>query len=180
MLSEISDVSNLINIDQNMADQSNLVGNKKLEFIGHSFLVRLERFIQCQQNDKWNNLKLNKAEFDLKFSARGGTKLRELIQLCKWNTFSACADQTDSISHCPDIVYIEIGSNDLCSISLTAKSFAKHIISFASYLRTGFEINIVIIGQILHRHSPTCNYKRSNQIDFDIHLTKKLTRPMIK
>ena len=99
-----------------MADLSSSVVHKKLvrvEFIGHAFLVRLQKFIHGVE---WDNLKLNKTGFDLKFSAKGmkgGMKLHELIRVCKWDTFNACADHSgglSTISSRPDIVYIEIGN----------------------------------------------------------------------
>ena len=64
-----------------MADLSSSVANKRfvrVEFIGHSFLVRLQKFIH---ESEWDNLKLNKTEFDLKFSAKGGMKLHESIRI---------------------------------------------------------------------------------------------------
>jgi hypothetical protein len=51
----------------------------------------------------------------------------------------------------PDIVYIQIGGNDL-SNTTSSKSVASEIFSFANFLHFGFHIPIVIIGELLFRN----------------------------
>ena len=60
------------------------------------------------------------------------------------------------------IAYLEIGTNDLCKTSQSAETFARQIISFASYIRKGFGVDSVIIGQILHCHPRTFHHHNDN------------------
>ena len=52
----------------------------------------------------------------------------------------------------PDIVYLQIGGNDLSDQLLSPTKVAKSIYSFACYLRYGLNIKIVVIGQLLLRN----------------------------
>ena len=52
----------------------------------------------------------------------------------------------------PDIVYLQIGGNDLSDQLLSPTKVANSIYSFACYLRYGLNIKIVVIGQLLLRN----------------------------
>ena len=142
-----------------------------IELVGHSFLVRLEKFMQ---KGKWNNLNLDNEKFVLHFSAKGGMKLQELLKICNWHADPEALRTNPGQLELPvpHVAYLEIGTNDLCQQSQSAETFARQIVSFASYLRKGFGVDCVIISQILHRH-PRTSGKNNNSTchlnrDFDI------------
>ena len=126
-------------------------GQYNIELVGHSFLVRLQQFVQ---KDNWKNLKLANEKYALKFSAKGGMKLQELLKTCNWHSDPDALNTNPGQLKLPvpQFAYLEMGTNDLCQSSQSAEIFAKQIVSFASYLRKGFGVDNVIIGQILHRH----------------------------
>ena len=49
----------------------------------------------------------------------------------------------------PDIVFLQIGSNDLCSSSQTPVKVANSIIDLADILVRSYSVKRVIIGQLL-------------------------------
>ena len=51
----------------------------------------------------------------------------------------------------PNIVYLEIGSNDLCRSANTPAVVAKKIYDLARYLHFDHGVQKVVIGQILQR-----------------------------
>ena len=51
----------------------------------------------------------------------------------------------------PDIVVLQIGSNDLCKETNEVHDVAKGIIEVAMSLRFKYNVNKVIVCQILHR-----------------------------
>lgn len=52
---------------------------------------------------------------------------------------------------CPNIVYLQIGGNDISDKNNTDLSVANEIFSFAHFLHYGLHINIVVIGELLWR-----------------------------
>ena len=75
--------------------------------------------------------------------------------MCKWQRPLIDVDDNKNVnSPIPHVIYLVIGTNDLCQEKQSEETFARQIVSFASYLRKGFGVNCVIIGQILHRHGP--------------------------
>ena len=83
-------------------------------------------------------------------------------QLCSW---SPCELGFSKVK--PDLVYLEIGSNDLCDITVMPEVLAKHVAAFADYLCLAHGINTVYVGQVLQRFKmpDTCSlsvaeYKR--------------------
>jgi lysophospholipase L1-like esterase len=47
---------------------------------------------------------------------------------------------------------IDIGSNDLCRRSSSPEQVAARITGLAAFIHTGYNVDYVIVGQILHRH----------------------------
>lgn len=57
----------------------------------------------------------------------------------------------DSSIAAADLIFISLGSNDLCDANYPPHKFARDIVSYANYLKCGLEIKQVVIGQILFR-----------------------------
>ena len=53
----------------------------------------------------------------------------------------------------PDIVYLQIGGNDLSNTMTSSESVANEIYSFANFLHFGLHIPVVIIGELLFPNS---------------------------
>ena len=49
----------------------------------------------------------------------------------------------------PDIVFVEIGSNDLCSPGKCPRLLTRNVVSFARYLREMYFVKLVILGSVL-------------------------------
>ena len=92
---------------------------------------------------------------NLRFMDKGGMRLQDLVKICKWRRPLSTADDKNVNSLSYHVIYLEIGTNDLCLVRQAEETFARQVVSFAFYLRKGFGVNCVIIGQILHRHGPT-------------------------
>ena len=50
-----------------------------------------------------------------------------------------------------DILFLKLGSNDLCDQTLDPQKFVKDLLSYASYLIVGLEIRLVAISHIIVR-----------------------------
>ena len=113
--------------------------NTKVLLTGHSFLKRLESY-----DKSYKTLQLKADDFDLTFSAVGGDNLVLLR-----DRLGKVIPTQKSLK--PNIVYIEIGSNDLCSVNNSPDIVAKKIMDITRYLHYGHGVQKVIIGQILQR-----------------------------
>lgn len=114
----------------------------QVSLIGHSFIRRLRDFMAC--NPESANLGLYCDQYEVSCRARGGLTIS---QLCSCRQFT-------HFSRCPDIVFIQIGGNDLVCDTPNIPKLTQDIISYASYLKDGCGVKRVIIGQILRRDPP--------------------------
>ncbi|KAJ8301835.1 hypothetical protein KUTeg_020822 [Tegillarca granosa] len=87
------------------------------------------------------NLRLSRSIYTVTTRSRGGLKVRTLANDASMTQFSTQQD----------IVFLQIGGNDLCNPGLRVESLCHQITSFAHYLRHGVGIRRVIIGQLLRR-----------------------------
>lgn len=72
------------------------------------------------------------------------------------------------------ILYLDIGSNDLCNPSLSASEIAQRIVDGAKYFLDHYNIAIVIIGQIIERlNTPYPQYNSK------VHQTNQQIRHLI-
>lgn len=123
-------------------------GRVKVVILGHSFIRRLRDFVFSTPN--YSNLRLFSSQFSVKFRARGGLTIGQLAISSNLLNFD---DE--------DMCFLQIGSNDLCNLSLPVKDIANAITSFASFLIVTGKVKIVIIGQVLFR-SPHVTDPRYN------------------
>lgn len=73
------------------------------------------------------------------FRARGGLRIASLANSKNLLTFEVT----------PDICFLQIGENDVLSISVD--TIVRDIVALASFIRSGIGIRTVIIGQLLRR-----------------------------
>ena len=123
-------------------------GRVKVVILGHSFIRRLRDFVFTTPD--YGNLRLFSSQFSVKFRARGGLTIGQLASSSNLVNFVG-----------GDICFLQIGSNDLCNVSLPVKDIANAITSFALFLIVSGKVNIVIIGQVFFR-SPHVTDPRYN------------------
>lgn len=122
------------------------MASMRVSVFGHSFVRRLGDYARCES---WENLRLDTNEFDVRFFGLGGSNVRTVQQ-----------NLGDISEYQPEIVFVQIGSNDLCKIDCEPEKLALDIISLANLLCEGYDVNRVIVGQILKRQEPSSFHAR--------------------
>ena len=108
----------------------------RVTVIGHSFITRIDRML-VQQFGLQHNFGVNSNIAEVKIMARGGMKTSDL------------RPQSIAATH-PDLVYLEIGSNDLCGTSTDGPRVGKAIYNLAMGLvQAG--VKKVVVGEIIYR-----------------------------
>ena len=129
--------------------------------IGHSFIRRLGEFVT--EHREYGNLRLDNSAFLVYIRGKGGLTVPGLANSSELLCFRVQ----------PDIVYVEIGSNDLTDPFIIVHRLAERIISFAKYLLLGIDIQPVIIGQVLWRKPAASDTNYNNRV---VELNKILHR----
>lgn len=120
--------------------------------LGHSFIRRLNEFMFNTYG--CDNLRLDYSLFDITCRAQGGLTIPRLIhERPDLYDFSVCE---------PDIVYLQIGGNDLSHSS--SETVANEIYSFANFLHFGLHIPFVIIGELLLRDPNKVGIKYNDKV----------------
>ena len=101
---------------------------------GHSFVSRLERAMG-----------LSTSEFTTQLIGRSGGTINTLRK-------DLGANITKHRDLKPQLAYLEIGSNDLCSTGATPDRVAENIFDICRYLHFGHGSHMIIVGEILIRH----------------------------
>ena len=151
--------------------------------LGHSFVARLQSFLQyCEYQSQcssfgdtspelkatldrihaWKidaNLGLNSYEYAISMHGIGGMKMRAEKQVKSLTSQLTAEVITDAM---PDIVFVEIGSNDLCSPGKCPRLLARNVVSFARYLREMYLVKLVILGSVLPRRDLGIPFPRYN------------------
>lgn len=111
-----------------------------------------------------NNLRLDYERFRILCRAQGGLTLHRLIH-----------ERSDlfTFGKTPDIVYIQVGGNDLAS-HLDAEHVATAVFSFANFLHHGLNIQFVIIGQLLRRRPDKVPINYNDKVFFTNMMLDKL------
>jgi len=113
-------------------------------FIGHSFINHLKPFI-ASGSPVMNvvNLNLDPQYFVNTLVGRSGATAggRRSIQ--------SALHVIDQIN--PNMVFLEIGSNDLCDENREPMHISVDIVSLARFIKIGYGISCVVIGKILPR-----------------------------
>ena len=106
---------------------------------GHSYVYHLRTFANSPSNSFDENFGLN--DIVVQWRSKGGKT---------WDMFEK-QDLSFVLSTKPDIVYLELGGNDLDSDS-SSDQVAHKALDISHYL-INHGISLVIIGEVLHRHS---------------------------
>ena len=121
---------------------------KHVLIYGHLFVDRLDKFSNYPGN-KWQNLCLDGTEIQVScYGVPGGTLNPGPKSIQRHSDIV--------LSTCPDAIFLQIGGNDLSDPLVNPHTLAVNIMSFAHYLITVFNVNHVIIGQLLFRFSRRC------------------------
>jgi lysophospholipase L1-like esterase len=105
--------------------------------IGHSFITRVSRF--CNGD----NLRLDKTQFSVIFIGQPGGTTRgpKSIQTVLHKLQGIRAD----------LVFLQLGSNDLCDENREPAQVAQDIISIANFIHVAYDVGCVVIGDIIPR-----------------------------
>ena len=132
-----------------------------LAVLGHSFVRRLGEFVEgkhlplpcrARHRTRFSNLRI--AGERVAFFGRGGACVvgRRSILAFLHGWLGGLNLKS---------VYVDLGSNDLCDPSSSPESVAQNLVALANFLHVGYEIPIVIIGQISQRiREPYPGYNR--------------------
>lgn len=124
-------------------------GPVKAIIVGHSFVKRLADF--CSDRRNFANLRLETNLFHVEFKGVSGAKVSHS------NSAKSLGSMARTVSDmCPDIVYIDIGSNDLCSRNVQPTELALRIFDISTELSKSCKC--VVIGQILPRLCESSTY----------------------
>ena len=118
-------------------------------FLGHSFVNRLERF--CLENDDKHNFGLVPESHLLFYKSRGGAKLSDCRKDFK------VIRQVDA-----NLVFLEIGTNDLDSQVMSPEMLAEEVFKSANEIVQNFpEVQMVVVLEVLFR-SPMGRFPYNN------------------
>ena len=106
---------------------------------GHSFINHLESYID--KDVSRNNLGLDISQYNVRFKGLSGLSFEKRKRLRR----------EERVVRGASIVFLDIGTNDLANASYDPIKFARDLCSYAEYLREGFDVGRIIIGQILFR-----------------------------
>lgn len=119
----------------------------KVLIFGHSFVHRLESFVNTNRSTGWFNLGLDGTDIQVEFYGLGGGTLRpgpKSIQRRKHLSVIS--------SYQPSSMFLQICGNDINAYTDTDK-LARDAVSFADFLLTGYDLRHVVLGQLLPRFS---------------------------
>ena len=118
-------------------------------FLGHSFVHRLERF--CLENEEKHNFGLVPESHLLFYKSRGGAKLSDCRKDFK------VIGQVDA-----NLVFLEIGTNDLDSQVMSPEMLAEQVFQCANDIIVNFpEVQMVVVLEVLFR-SPVGRFPYNN------------------
>ncbi|XP_078363441.1 uncharacterized protein LOC144647517 [Oculina patagonica] len=128
----------------------------KVLILGHSFVRRFKLFVS-EGIDERTYPDLDLSAVDLHFLGIGGRTVP------KTRSF----DLEDVRALQPEIVILEIGSNDLCEVGLRPETVGSNIESFVCTLHEVCKVAYVMVCQVIHRASPPSHSPQYNA-DVDI------------
>ena len=117
----------------------------KILVMGDSFIANFKEFLKKNWEEYSFSLNLHLREVMIQYSSkRGGT-----VQKLQTHQLQ---DVTDFE---PDIVFLQIGSNDLFDGANSPESVARSIIDLADKLVSEYKVKFVAVMQIFHRLHPS-------------------------
>jgi lysophospholipase L1-like esterase len=118
------------------------MSNVRVLILGHSFVRRLREFIT--QHDPEYDLTLGLEHITVRWHGVGGRTIAKL------NAF----DLTVVEDFKPDIVFLQIGSNDLTQRNMSHISVGSRLEEFVRQLHDEQGVKIIIVGQTIQRAYP--------------------------
>ena len=106
---------------------------------GHSFIDHLRRYVL--KDGSRDILGLDPIEFKVHFHGHGGLSLLQQQRL----------RSVEGRVRGASMVFLEIGTNDLADQECDPLRLARDICLCAEYLRVGFDVQMVVISQIIFR-----------------------------
>ncbi len=117
-----------------------LSGSYSVLLVGHSFVKRLAQYARDRGCP---NMALDPAQYHLSYLSKGGMKLSHLLA------------QVEDIRHRrPDVIFLEIGTNDLAS-GTDPQTLALEVRRFSVYLLNQLHVRAVCVSQITFRKAGT-------------------------
>ncbi|CAG2213335.1 unnamed protein product [Mytilus edulis] len=142
--------------------------DKRAVVFGHSFIRRLNDFVLCNKHNGWSNLSLDERDILVNLFGSGGGTVRQgpkcMFQPC---LLKVIADDK------PDVVFLQVGGNDIKHDSVDPKLLARDITSFAEFIIDGYDVKHVIVGQLLQRFNANRPYNY-NEIVNEVNTHVKL------
>ena len=131
-----------------MAAMPNLDNQVFTLLLGHSFIRRLKVSLQ---RDNSLNLGLNSSEFSLLWQGFGGIAIKHL------SNYEYLINNLQ-----PTIMYVEIGSNDLCYRKAQVDQLADHLYSWVLSILARYScVKKIIVGQVIPRlNQPYPHYNK--------------------
>ena len=117
----------------------------KVLIMGDSFIANFKTFLKDHQEEFSYSLNLPLSQVMVQYSSLRGGNVEKL------QTYRL----EDVEDFEPDIVLLQIGSNDLCDMNSTPESVAKSIIDLADKFVSSYNVKFVAVMQIFHRLKPT-------------------------
>lgn len=134
---------------------------------GHSFVRRLEEFGIKNQDRGWSNLSLDFRDIETTFFGIGGSIVRpgpkSMQNTRNMNVIS---------SYNPDVIFLQVGGNDIKHRNVDPKKLARDSIVFAKFIIECYDVKHVIIGQLFRQYSRR-NPMNYNELVYDVN--KQLT-----
>jgi lysophospholipase L1-like esterase len=120
---------------------------KVVLILGHSFIARLRRFVSHSDHEKVNT-SLNLSE-QIIYRGYSGCTITKLTE----------RGVREVLKYKPDLVCLQVGSNDLCDLSVEVQQVVDKLVDFVEILR-GHGVRRICVYQILHRKAPKvpCRY----------------------
>ena len=118
--------------------------------LGHSFIKRLKRACDAKERSKMSNTFDIQRLCNILFKGIGGLTVNKLTK----NNGSLLRSLLDSTS--PDIVFLQIGGNDLSNdpTFIKAEEISLALVNVAILLHSQYGVKEIIIGHIMPRFKP--------------------------
>jgi len=119
------------------------------------------------QDRGWSNLSLDFRDIETTFFGIGGSTVRpgpkSMQNTRNMNVIS---------SYNPDVIFLQVGGNDIKNRNVDPKKLARDIIVYAKFIIECYDVKHVIIGQLFRRYSRR-NPINYNELVYDVN--KQLT-----
>ena len=110
----------------------------ELAILGHSFVNKLETFAQRD----WQNLNIDPSKVVVSYNGISGGTFKDFRK----KEYTNCL-KSENVKN----VICQMGGNDLDSASTDADQVASCILAYAEYIKEGFNLDNVVILQLLFR-----------------------------